>query len=241
MLAGEGMTPTEYEQAVLERFRTYWPSPRFIVKHNVKLLGIKSKARRQIDIIVFEVGKAKPFLIGEAKRHRRRIDLDRAGSIIALVQDIGGIPAVMVATSGFSVAAENHLATEGIECLTITLKEARGLRWIPFVEEKFAVDRQFRELSGHLVEALQNGDVSALLDDHLPYEEWLAVVACGQSRFPESSAKVLRIVARQHVDDGVRFNAIQLLDAAGQLSAVNIKQLLRHERDPEIRELLLEL
>jgi hypothetical protein len=237
----DGMTPTEYEQAVLERFRTYWPSPRFIVRHNIKLLGTKTKARRQIDISVFEAGKTKPFLIGEAKRPARRIDAGRAGSTIALVQDVGGMSAVMVATSGFSVATENHLAAEGIEYLTITLKEAQGLHWISFVEKKFAADRQFRELSGHLVETLWNGDADPFLDNDLPYEEWIAVVECGQSLFPESTAKVLKIVAQQHVDDGVRFNAIQLLDDAGRLGRADIMQLLHRERHPEILELLWEL
>src|SRR5258707_13461705 len=116
------MTPTEYEKAVLERFRTHWPPPRFIVKHDLRLPGRKTKARRQIDISVFETGRSVPLLIGEAKRYRRKVDTVRAGSTIALVQDVGGLPTVMVSTSGFSIAAENHLVAEGIEFLTITLK-----------------------------------------------------------------------------------------------------------------------
>jgi hypothetical protein len=161
--------------------------------------------------------------------------------MIALVQDVGGIPAVMVATSGFSVAAENHLSSEGIEYLTITLKEAKGLRWIPFVEKKFIPDGQFRELSGHLVEALRKGDVGFFINSDLPYEEWLAVVACGQSLFPELTTNVLRTVAQEHLDDGVRFNAIMLLDEAGQLSGSDIEGLMDLEHDPEILELLGEL
>jgi len=236
-----GMTPTDYERAVLERFRTYWPSPQFVIKHNIRLFGKKTKARRQIDVSVFEAGENKPFLIAEAKRHRRRIDAGRAGSTIALVQDVGEVTAIMVATSGFSVAAENHLAAEGIEYLTLTLKEAQGLRWIPFVEEKFVADRQFRELSGDLVEALRNEDIDPFLDNDLPYDEWVAVVECGLSRFPKSATKILKIVAQRHVDDGVRFNVIQLLDDAGGLSSADIRRLLLCERDPEILELLREL
>jgi hypothetical protein len=40
-----------------------------------------------------------------------------------------------IATSGFSVAAKNHLEAEEIGHLTIPLKQAQGLRWIPLVEE----------------------------------------------------------------------------------------------------------
>jgi hypothetical protein len=120
------MTPTEFEKAASERFRTYWPPPHFIVKHNIRLFGLKTKVRRQIDIAVFEAGRAKPFLIGEAKKHHRRIDAVTAGSTIALVQDVG-LPAFLVATSGFSVAAENHLQSEGIESLRVCPRTSCGI------------------------------------------------------------------------------------------------------------------
>jgi hypothetical protein len=235
------MTPTEYEKAVVERFRTYWPGPRYLVKHNTRLPGQKTKVRRQIDISVFEVGQAEPILIAEAKRYRRPIDAVKVGSTIALVQDVGGLPAVMVSTSGFSLAAENHLAAEGIEFLKITLTEARGLRWIPFIEEKFILDRAYRELSGQLVEAVRTGDAAPLLENQLPFEEWMAVLVSGQSIFPDRAASILKTLARNHFDDGVRYNAIALLENAGQLTRADIESLLQREHDPETHELLSSL
>ena len=101
------MTPREYEKAVVEFFWTHWPPPRYNVKHDIRLLGTKSKARRQIDVCVCNVGQSTPLLIAEAKRHGRPIDATKAGSLIALVQDIGCIHTVMVSTSGFSQAAAN--------------------------------------------------------------------------------------------------------------------------------------
>ena len=175
-----------------------------------------------IDVSIFEAGKSRPFLIAEAKRHKRQIHAGIAGSTIALVQDVGGVPAVMVSTSGFSHAASNHLSSEGIAHFTITLKEAQGLRWIPMIEAKFALDREFREVSGHLMEALRNGDPAPFLDSDLPYEEWLAVLHFGVSRFPEAAGGILRVLAREHFDDGVRFNSVQLLDDAGQLKSADI-------------------
>jgi hypothetical protein len=177
-------------------------------------------------------------LIAEAKRHRRAIDLPAAGATIALVRDIGKIPAIMVSASGFSTAARTYLAAEGIAHVTLTLNEARGLRWIPLVEQKFAVDRGFRKISGHLVEALRNGDAEPFRDTNLPYEEWLAVMACGQELFPKRTGRVLKRLAQHHFNDGVRFNAVQLLDDAGQLSLADVKRLLSQETDPEVRELL---
>jgi hypothetical protein len=205
------MTPTDYEKAVLERFRTLFPPPRFEVRHNIKLPGEKSRKPRQIDGGVFETGKPRPILIFDAKRQSRVVDVGKAGLTIALVQDVGGTPAVMVATSRFSAAATNHLAAEGIEILTITIEEAQGLRWIPLLEAGFLVDRGFREISGHLVEAARNGNAKPFLQTTVPYEEWLAVAALSHSKFPGSVGKVLTVLARDHLDDGVRFNAIQLL------------------------------
>ncbi|UCI19911.1 restriction endonuclease [Mesorhizobium sp. B2-1-8] len=233
------MTPKEYEHAVLERFRTLFPLPRFTVKHNVRLSGSKTKARRQVDVCVFEAGNPKPVLLIEAKRHKRPIDSVHAGATIALVRDVGEVPAVMVATAGFSRAARNYLAAESIGHLTITLTEAQGLRWIPLVEEACAVDHEFREVSGHLVEALRTGDADPFLDETgLPYEEWLAVFAAGLSRFRDTTARVLKELAHDHFDDGVRFNALQLLDDADQLTAAEVVTLLADERDPDTSDLL---
>jgi hypothetical protein len=235
------MTPTEYEKAVVERFKTNWPPHLFLVHHNTKLPVIKTETPRQIDIGVFEAGQSVPFLIAEAKRYGRPVDAVKAGSTIALVQDVGGLPAVMVSTSGFSLAAENHLAAEGIEFLKITLTEAGGLRWIPFIEAKFILDREYREVSGDLLEAARMGNAALFLETDLPFEEWMAVLVSGQSLFPDHYASVLKTLARVHFNDGVKYNAIALLEEAVQLDAPEIEGLLQVEYDPDTRELLYEL
>lgn len=232
------MTPTEYEQAVVERFRTYWPPPKYVVRHDIRLQGRKTRARRQIDISVFEAGETLPFLVAEAKRHRRPIDAVRAGSTVALMQDIGGVPAVMVSTSGFSLAAQNHLVAEGIEFLRITITEARGLRWIPMIEQNFLLDREFREQSGDLIEAVRVGNAEPFFTCHLPFEEWLAVLRSARSIFPDHVARILRSLAKNHFDDGVRYNAIEMLEDAGELDAEDISEFLQNESDPDTRELL---
>jgi hypothetical protein len=74
------MTPEDYEKAVLQRFRTLWPPPRFVVEHNIRLSGRKTKAGRQVDVGIFETGESQPFLIVEAKRHKRPIDAGMFGT-----------------------------------------------------------------------------------------------------------------------------------------------------------------
>jgi hypothetical protein len=232
--------PKEYEQAVLERFRLDWPAPAFEVRHDIRLAGKKTRIDRQIDVAVFEAGHATPFLLVEAKKHRRSINAGIAGSTIALVQDVGGIPTVMVSTSGFSVAAINHLTAEAIGHLTITLAEAQSVRWIPVLEERFAVDSAFKLVSGALVEALRRGDLGPFHDADIAYEEWLAVIDTGLSLFPSQTVGILQGLASLHADDGYRFNAIQILIDLDMLDAKQSRTLLLTEIDAEVASLLQE-
>ncbi len=48
---------------------------------------------------------------------------------------------------------------------------------------------------------------------------------------------MLKGLAQDHVDDGVRFNAVQLLDEAGQLTQADVEQLMSAERDEDVVEL----
>src|SRR3984893_18347624 len=105
-----------------------------------------------------------------------------------------------------------------------------------------------REVSRHLfiprrplIASILNGDAAPFLYNDLPYEEWLAILSCGQSLFPEAAGCVLMVLAREHFDDGVRFNSVQLLDDADQLEAADIDALLKTERDPETAALLREI
>jgi hypothetical protein len=236
------LTPKEYEKAVVEFFKTHWPPPRYTVKHDTHLRGRKSRALRQIDVSVFESGKTAPFLIAEAKRYQRNIDIVKAGSLIAFVQDIGGISTVMVCTSGFSKAARNHLWSEDIGTLVITAKEAAGWRWLSTLDEYFPIDGEFREITGQLFEALRSGDPAPFLKGtNIPYEEWLAIVDLGFALDVEKTAAMLKIIARQHFDDGWRFNAVQKLHDAGELTLADLDEFIDEETDSENVELLCEL
>lgn len=77
-----------------------------------------------------------------------------------------------------------------------------------------------------------------IMDCDLPYEEWIAVMAVGQSLFPLASNRLLRSLATDHYDDAVRYNALQLLDGAGELDTDFVNGLLETERDLDVLELL---
>jgi hypothetical protein len=59
--------------------------------------------------------------------------------------------------------------------------------------------------------------------------------------FQTSTAEVLKILAREHSDDTVRFNAVMLLDEAGQLKLADLEAVLSREADPDAQLVLLEL
>lgn len=103
------------------------------------------------------------------------------------------------------------------------------------------MDRAYRELSGQLIEAVRTGDAAPFLENQLPFEECTAVLISGQSIFPDRAASILKTLARSHFDDGVRYNAIALLEDAGQLTRADIENLLQCEHDPETHELLSSL
>lgn len=234
------MTPEEYERAVLERFRIAWPEPTFEVRHNVRLRGRKTRRKRQVDVAIYKAGESTPFLLIEAKNHKRSVDVGTAGTTIAMVQDLGGIATIMVATSGFSVAAANHLATEAIGHLTITVAQAEGLRWIPALEERFAVDGEFKQVSGELVEALRTGNPAPFFEEAIAYEEWRAVLETGLSLFPEAATEILQAIASDHQNDGHRYNAVQILLEAQMCNRVFMQRLATAESDPDTLELLME-
>ncbi|MEA2886186.1 MAG: hypothetical protein QOD11_546 [Bradyrhizobium sp.] len=69
----------------------------------------------------------------------------------------------------------------------------------------------------------------------------MAALQTSQAAFSDRAGRMLKALAQSHFDDGVRFNAIQLLAEAGQLRNDEIKELLQSESDFETRELLIEL
>ncbi|TWB69873.1 hypothetical protein FBZ87_108163 [Nitrospirillum amazonense] len=232
------MDAREYERAVLERVRLNWQSPEYEVVHDIHLKGLKTKVSRQIDGAVFRRGSRVPILIIEAKKHNRPVDITVAGATIALVQDIGGIPTVMISTSGFSLAAKNHLNCEGISQFIVTVDEAEGLRWIPSLKGIFQVDHEFKIAASHLVEAIRKHDIEKFYDENLPYEEWIDVITAGLTLFESSAVGILSNIAAHHRDDGHRFNAIKILSAYGYLDFGKIEAMMAAEQDPDNLEYL---
>ena len=72
------------------------------------------------------------------------------------------------------------------------------------------------------------GNIKTFLDSELPYEEW-PFFAVGRAYFFQIDNKNLKALAREkdHIEGGLEFNAIQMLNDAGQLTRDEIEQLER--------------
>lgn len=84
-------------------------APNANVIHNAKMVGRRSKVKRQIDVLVTErVGQYEIKIIIECKDYRQPVDVKGVEEFYGLMEDVGGQKGVMVCPKGFSQAAKNR-------------------------------------------------------------------------------------------------------------------------------------
>lgn len=244
------MNSNDYERAVCELFKTIFPEPKYVITHNAKKFGSKSRIQRQIDVHVreiekdepFAIEKDEPFVIAEAKCHRRPINVNQAGSIIAMSQDIK-IPFVAVSSSGFSAGALSHLSAEGIDCMVLNILDAEAFNHVPGIQKYFFLDPEFRLSTGHLAQAIAHGNFESFAlgihDEHtgLPFEEWHAVISYAYDLCRHNTVTALIKLARSAPDDAVRFNALSFLLEKNAVDKEELCEITCTDLDPEIRDL----
>ena len=197
---------------------------------------------RQIDTGIVNRETGDLHLIIEAKRYSRKVSVDTAGAFVSLRNDVAQVPGLMVTTLGFSNAAKNLLRENEIDCLVVTVCRAQSLRWLERIRKLFPLDRTFAVICGEFFEAMRKGYTLPWLDEsEIGYEEWLAVTRACMEQYPRQAVKVLRHVARLHTDPGHRWNAVQILNEYEMLDRRFAEVLKKHERDPELAELLSEI
>jgi hypothetical protein len=236
------MKPTKYEVAVCEYFRMLFPENRYIVTHNTKEYGKKSRIRRQIDICVSEIGQSKPLAMAEVKCHRRSINVNQAGSIVALAQDVGAKRFWAISTCGFSQAAQNHLEAEGYNTIVINTMDAQAFLHVEGIRKFWNLDREFRHDSGLLAQAILSGRCGDSIQDDYPdllFEEWEGIVYYTISTDEERAFAALRHLARHSYDDGERYSALRILlehDAIAHADAVQVAALDDSEEMADLME-----
>jgi hypothetical protein len=233
--------PKEYEKALTEKLRYEFCPPLFEVVHNIRLKGRYSEILRQIDVAVRRAGEEHPFVIAEAKRHSRKVEIEYIEAFITRLYDIDIKFGIMAASSDFSAAGRRLAAALGIELLIMPIDEALEMNWRAVARQMFPLDWAFHSKMAAGLYRLQQGEQPQKVIDsleELPYDEWEALVKYALTHHLLEAANLLWCISTHHYDDGWRFNAIQYLIDFGLLDKFDVSQLVATEYDPEIISLL---
>jgi hypothetical protein len=242
------MSAADYELAVLEKVRQDFAGTAIQVrgtengkKHLVR--GRHSLTNRQLDVAAYKLAESHPFLVVDAKRRRRKLHVQDVEAFIGLIDDIGAGIGGLVAPLGSSDAAKRRAQAAAVQVDVLTIEEALRHKWLKTARELSPMDWHFRP---DLFTALRllhvNAAPLAIIEslEVVPFEEWDALVAYALREHPSQAQHLLRIIAKDHPDDGWRFNAIRHLEEAGLLDTEVRNELLATERDRDVLDLLLQ-
>ena len=240
------ITHQDYELAVLEKLRLE------LLPHGIPVLGTEngrvhevegrySRVPRQLDAAAYRPGESRPFLIADAKRHGRPIDVKEAEAFIGMLDDVGAAIGQLVAPQGFTAGAERRVEAASTYIRIMTIDEALTFKWLPVARLVYPQDWNFRKELALALRSLREGAPSSAVVDALDlvsFEEWDALVQYALDQHAAEAVAFLRAIASHHEDDGWRYHAIRHLIESGNLDQNTAAQLRERELDPEIRELL---
>jgi hypothetical protein len=240
------ITPDEYELALLEKLKLEFAGSAVHVfgserGHQHSVRGRYSLVLRQLDAAAYRVGMSKPFMIADAKRHSGKLDVKEVEMFIGMIDDVGANMGLLVAPAGFTKAAARRAAAASTHVWVMTVEEALTCKWLSLAREIYPHDWIFREKLAlalrRLYEYKDQGVVVEALES-IAFEEWESFVAYALSNHQAEAFTLLRAIAANHVEEGWRFNALRHLLNQGNLNQHEVSELLAHESDPSVRELL---
>ena len=237
------ISPGEYEKALYEKLLYEFPRGAFHLVCDDHVVGRYSEAPRQLDVAVYRRDQSHPFLVADAKRRGRAIDVGLVDCFIGTLEDIGPDTKIgaIVSLMGFSEAAQRRAAACEIELLVVSVDEALQMNWRPIARRIYPRDWAFHpELTAGL-QSLHRGDspnrtIQRL--ERIPFEEWIGFVEYGLANHPAEAGGFLRFVALNHYDDGWRFNAVQQLIGSNLIDRADVEAILAQESDPATIQLL---
>ena len=234
-----------YERGLLERLRYEFPRPAFRVCGTIdeqqhRVMGRLSLSRRQLDVAVYRGGQERPFLIADAKRHARVLDVTDIESLIGLMDDVGASIGALVAPKGFSSAAARRAKSTSVRVVIMSVDEALTYRWYNVASEVYPYDWVFHHQLALSIRRLNDGadpDVIAEAMEEMAFEECEAFLYYALDHDRAQAVSFLEWIALQHNDDGWVYNAARILAEARMLSDDIRRELLARE-DTDLRELL---
>jgi hypothetical protein len=240
------ITPDDYELALLEKLRLEFAGSAVHVLgtdsgHQHSVRGRYSLVLRQLDAAAYRAGMEKPFMIADAKRHSNKLDVKEVEIFIGMIDDVGADMGLLVAPAGFTKAAARRAEAASTHVWVMTIDEALTCKWLLLAREIYPYDWIFREnLALALRRLHENKDQGAVVEalESIAFEEWDSFVAYALSNHQAEAFTILRAIAVNHEEDGWRFNALRHLLNSGNLNQQEVSELLAHELDPSVRELL---
>lgn len=214
------MDAKRYERAIVELFFRQYRPPLFRVEPSSGtdhyVMGRHSETRRQLDVAVYRGNDTSPFLMVDAKRRAKNLDVKDIESFISMVEDVGASIGVLVGSSEYSPAARKRVrgSATPIDLRVISIEEAKELDWLRIGRGVFPLDWGFHAELGSAVRLVEMAaDPKGVADalENIPYEEWLSFVGYAIANRPSEAERFLKWVAVEHHDDGWRYNAAQQL------------------------------
>jgi len=97
----------KYEKEILELIKEQYPAAP--IRHNVKLDGVYSKTKRQVDIIIEErIAGHNIRIVFDAKHYSKRVNVKTVESFIGMLSDLGAHKGLIITEKGYSKAALNR-------------------------------------------------------------------------------------------------------------------------------------
>lgn len=170
-------------------------APGASVEQNVRILGLRSKVLREVDIAVrTRVGQYSIFIAIDCKDYRRKINVKDVETFIGLIKDVGANKGAMIAVHGFSPAAKNRARDAGVDLYRLV--DAESHEWQAYVTIPVLIDdrsssafslsfscvgpapiipRDFKNMMLYRADGTEIGIVRNLLADrwnanHIPHE-----------------------------------------------------------------------
>ena len=235
-----------YERGLLERLRYDFPEPHFEVCGTVagrlhKRRGRFSLSWRQLDAAVYRSDEsAPPFLVADAKLHKRPLDVIAVEAFIGLMEDVGATLGELAAPEGGSDSAIRRAEGSDVQIRIMSFDEALTFRWKPLAREVFPYDWLFHDQLARALRALETNGSPQEVESGLegvPFEEWERYVWWALQHHPDEGISFLVWVARYHHDEGWIYNAVRILEEEG-LMPPELRAELLVRPDADLHNLL---
>lgn len=114
----------KYEDEIYQYFKDLYPEAE--ISYDVKQVGLYSKVKRQIDVLIEQYVAGNRFsIVVDGKYFNKKIDVKGVESFIGMLEDLGATKGILISKEGFSEGAYNraHFGPSEIELEILNFKD----------------------------------------------------------------------------------------------------------------------